>query len=36
MLKKALYNEKLNDLITSYVLKLRKNAEIRINPRLTE
>ncbi len=36
MLRKALYNEKLNDLITSYVLKLRKNAEIRINPRLTE
>ena len=36
MLKKALYNEKLNDLITSYIMKLRKNAEIRINPRLTE
>ncbi len=36
MLKKALYNEKLNDLITAYVLKLREKAEIKINPRLTE
>ncbi len=36
LIKNAFYREKVNDLINAYIIKLRQNADIKINPRLMQ
>ncbi len=36
LIKDVIYDQKVNDLFNSYIIKLRESAEIKINPRLLE